>query len=149
MNNLSSDFFNKLNFENVDFSSFNINNTFNSNKLLRFNNSLNLRNTVKNSIVTYNSIQKVFKTRFDEGRSNTKLTDFANFYIKQPFISSPRIQYEKLLGKTKENFFKINFYKNSFQKYFNSLYDSTSSLNFYFFDFPFLLAMKSDSSRYF
>jgi len=149
MTNFSSDFFNKLNFENVDFSSFNINNTFNSNKLLRFNNSLNLRNTVKNSIVTYNSIQKVFKTRFDEGRSNTKLTDFANFYIKQPFISSPRIQYEKLLGKTKENFFKINFYKNSFQKYFNSLYDSTSSLNFYFFDFPFLLAMKSDSSRYF
>jgi hypothetical protein len=100
-------------------------------------------------MVTYNSIQKVLKTRFDEGRSNTKLSDFANFYIKQPFISSPRIQYEKLLGKTKENFFKINFYKNSFQNYFNNFYDITSSLNFYFFDFPFLLAMKSDSSRYF
>jgi hypothetical protein len=127
---------------------FNLDNYENSNKLIRFSNSINLRNTVKSSIVTYNAIQKVFKTRFDESRSNTKLSDFANFYIKQPFISSPRIQYEKLLGKTKENFFKINFYKNSFQKYFNNLYDTNTSLNFYFFDFPFLLAMKSDSSRY-
>jgi len=149
MSKLPYDLLSKINLENFESSVFNFDNSFNSNKLLRFNNSLNLRNTVKNSIVTYNSIQKVLKTRFDEGRSNTKLSDFANFYIKQPFISSPRIQYEKLLGKTKENFFKINFYKNSFQKYFNNFYDVNSSLNYYFFDFPFLLAMKSDSSRYF
>ena len=148
-NNLLNHALKNLDVQNLDFSFFNFDNNFNSNKLLRFNNSLNLRNTVKNSIVTYNSIQKVLKTRFDEGRSNTKLSDFANFYIKQPFISSSRIQYEKLLGKTKENFFKINFYKNSFQNHFNNFYDITSSLNFYFFDFPFLLAMKSDSSRYF
>jgi len=107
-----------------------------------------LRAPVKNSIVTYNAIQKVYKTRFDENRSNTKLNDFSNFYVKQPFISSQRVPYEKLLGKTKENFFKINFYKNSFHKYFNNFYDSSTSLNFYFYDFPFLLALKSDASRY-
>lgn len=116
--------------------------------VLRFNNSLNLRAPVKNSIITYNAIQKVFKTRFDEGRSNTKLNDFANFYVKQPFISSSRINYENILGKTKENFFNVNFYKNKFQNYFNSFYDAQTSLNFYFFDFPFLLALKSDASRY-
>ena len=99
-------------------------------------------------MVTYNAIQKVFKTRFDESRSNAKLSDFANLYGKQPFISAPRIQYENLLGKGKENFYKVNFYKNTLQKYFNNFYDSSSSLNFYFYDFPFLLAMKSDSSRY-
>ncbi len=123
-------------------------NNLNNETSLRFSNSLNLRAPVKNSMVTYNAIQKVFKTRFDESRSNTKLSDFANFYIKQPFISSPRINYEKLLGKNKENFFKINFYKNNFFDYFNNFYSSHSSLNFYFFDFPFLLALKSDASRY-
>lgn len=132
----------------LDFSFFNINNDINTNSLTRFSNSLNLRAPVKNSIVTYNAIQKVYKTRFDENRSNTKLSDFSNFYVKQPFISSQRVPYEKLLGKTKENFFKINFYKNSFHKYFNNFYDSSTSLNFYFYDFPFLLALKSDASRY-
>jgi hypothetical protein len=107
-----------------------------------------LRAPVKNSIVTYNAIQKVFKTRFDEGRSNAKLSDISNFFSKQPFVSAPRISYEELLGKNKENFFKINFYKNNFQKYFNNFYDSSNSLNFYFYDFPFLLALKSDASRY-
>lgn len=132
----------------IDYSLFNLNNNLNNDKLMRFNNSINLRGPVKNSIVTYNAIQKVFRTRFDESRSNTKLSDFSNFYIKQPFISSNRIAYEKLLGKTKENFFKINFYKNNFQKYFNTFYDANTSLNFYFYDFPFLLALKSDASRY-
>jgi hypothetical protein len=141
-----SEYFKNPNFS--DFFSFSNDNNLTNSKLIRFNNSINLRNTVKNSIVTYNAIQKVFKTRFDENRSNAKLSDFANLYGKQPFVSAPRIQYERLLGKTKDNFFKVNFYKNSFQKYFNNFYDSSSSLNFYFYDFPFLLAMKSDSSRY-
>lgn len=132
----------------LDFSIFSLNSDLNNSKLIRFNNSINLRNTVKNSIVTYNAIQKVFKTRFDESRSNAKLSTISNLYTKQPFISASRIQYEKLLGKTKANFYKTNFYKNSFQQYFNNFYDASSSLNFYFYDFPFLLAMKSDSSRY-
>jgi len=132
----------------INFNYFNLDNNLNNDKLLRFSNALNLRAPVKNSIVNYNAIQKVFKTRFDESRSNTKLSDFSNFYVKQPLISSSRIPYEKLLGKTKENFFKINFYKNNFQKYFNNFYDSSTSLNFYFYDFPFLLALKSDASRY-
>ena len=139
---------NELNDTEIDLSQINVNSDINTNKLIRFSNSLNLRAPVKNSIVNYNAIQKVFRTRFDEGRSNTKLSDLANTFTKQPLISSPRISYEKLLGKTKENFFKVNFYKNSFQNYFNNLYDSSSSLNFYFYDFPFLLALKSDASRY-
>lgn len=123
--------------------------SFNSlNKSPRFSNSINLRNTAKNSIVTYNAIQKVFKTRFDENRSHTKLIDFSNFYINQPFISTPRTPYEKLLGKNKENFYNTLVYKNNFKLFFNNFYSSTNSLNYYFFDFPFLIALKSDSSRY-
>lgn len=119
-----------------------------STKNLRFSNVINLRVPTKNSMVTYNAIQKVFRTRFDEGRSNAKLNEVANSYIKEPFVSAPRIQYEKLLGKTKENFFDVVFYKNSFNPYFTNFYDISTSLNFYFFDFPFLLALKSDASRY-
>ena len=153
--NFSNLFFKPYNFNDsiknlnfLNFSMFSLDKDISNSKLIRFNNSINLRNTVKNSMVTYNAIQKVFKTRFDESRSNAKLSDFANLYGKQPFISAPRIQYENLLGKGKENFYKVNFYKNTLQKYFNNFYDSSSSLNFYFYDFPFLLAMKSDSSRY-
>ena len=114
----------------------------------RFSNYLNLRSSVKNSMVTYNAIQKVFKSRFDEGRSNVKLTEFGNFYSKQPYVSSTRISYEKLLGKNKTNFFKTNFFKTNFFNNLNNLYLNFSSLNFYNFDFPFLLAAKSDASRY-
>lgn len=134
---------------NLNHNFFFLNNDIDLNKFLRFNNSINLRNTIKSSIVTYNATQKIFKTRFDENRSNTKLSDFSNFYIKQPFISSTRPHYENLLGKTKENFYKVNFYKNKFNIFFNNFYDLSTSLNYYFFDFPFLLAFKSDSSRYF
>lgn len=133
---------------NFDFNDFDLQTNLNEKKLDRFSNSLNLRNTVKNSMVTYSAIQKVFKTRFDESRSNAKLSDISNMYTEQPFISANRIHYEDLLGKNKNNFFKINFYKNNFKPYFNNFYDSNSSLNYYFFDFPFLLALKSDSSRY-
>lgn len=146
--NFDSNIFSFFKDNNLDFSILNINDDLNNSKLIRFSNTLNLRAPVKNSIVNYNAIQKVFRTRFDESRSNAKLNDFVNLYTKQPLISTSRISYEKLLGKTKENFFKVNFYKNNFQPYFNNFYDLFNSLNFYFYDFPFLLALKSDASRY-
>jgi len=115
---------------------------------LRFSNYANLRNTAKNSIVMHNAMQKVFKTRFDENRSHAKLNDLGGFYINQPFISANRSDYEHILGKNRQNFYKNNFYKNNFYKIFNNLSDASNSLNFYFYDFPFLMALKSDSSRY-
>jgi hypothetical protein len=132
----------------TDLFTFNLDLNTSEVKNLRFSNYLNLRSSIKNSIVTYNAIQKVFKARFDEGRSNAKLLDFGNFYDKHPYVTTPRIHYEKLLGKNKESFFKINLYKSNFFNFFNKLYATSASLNFYTFDFPFLLAMKSDASRY-
>jgi hypothetical protein len=133
---------------NYDLTSFNFYYNPATDLSFRFSNHITLRSSVRNSIVSYNAIQKVFRARFDEGRSNTKLLDFSSFYTKHPYLTTPRISYESLLGKNKESFFKINFYKNSFFKSFNSAYDLSSSLNFYFYDFPFLLAFKSDASRY-
>lgn len=124
-------------------------NEFNDIKPIRFSNYVNLRGPVKNAIVTYNAIQKVFRTRFDEGRSNSKLGDLANSFTKQPYVTSPRPHYERLIGKNKHFFLKNNFYKNTFNPIFNNFYDLETSANYYCFDFPFLLALKSDASRYF
>lgn len=134
--------------ESIDMDNLNILLDISNDKVSRFSNNVNLRNTARNSIVTYNAMQKVFRTRFDENRSHTKLNDFSSFFIKQPFISSERTAYENLLGKNKNSFYKNSFYKNSFKSIFNDLSAVSASLNFYFYDFPFLLAFKSDSSRY-
>ena len=70
--------------------------------------------------------------------------------VANPATNAPvfGLVYENILGKNKESFFKVNFYKNNFKTIYNNLNDLTNSLNFYFYDFPFLLAFKSDSSRY-
>jgi heme/copper-type cytochrome/quinol oxidase subunit 2 len=115
---------------------------------LRSSNLINLRNTAKNAIVTYGAIQKVFKTRLDENRSNAKLGDFSSSFTKQPFVSAKKAPYEDILGKNKINFFDNLVFMQNFKKniFTSNLLDS--SLNFYIYDFPFLMALKSDPSRY-
>jgi hypothetical protein len=93
-------------------------------------------------------MQKVFKTRFDENRSHAELTDLANSFSSHPFLTTNDSNYTSLLGKNKNAFFNVYFYKNNFKTLFNSLYVFEHNTNFGFFDFPFLIALKSDSSRY-
>jgi len=116
--------------------------------LSKLSNPLTLRLTTKNSIVNFNALQKVFRARFEDGRSNTGLAQFSELYSTQPFLNTNRINYEDLLGKTRNNFFNNNFFNNNIINIFNLFYSSTSSLNFNFFNFPFLLSAKSDMSRY-
>jgi hypothetical protein len=113
-------------------------------------------NSITEKLFSESDIDKVLSKYFKTEKSqNTKIVseiERLSESIDQELASKrimKKLPNAKLLGKTKENFFKINFYKNSFQNYFNNFYDANSSLNYYFFDFPFLLAMKSDSSRYF
>lgn len=106
----------------------------------RISNPLNLRSTAKNSMTTYGALQKVFKNRFEEGRSNTRITNFADVRSKLPFMTDKKVSYEKLLGKNKESFYNTSFFTNNTFKVFNNFSATNSSLNFYFFDFPFLLA---------
>jgi heme/copper-type cytochrome/quinol oxidase subunit 2 len=119
-----------------------------SNNNLKLSNPFKLRSTVKNSIVTYSAIQKVFRSRFDEGRSNTRLEDFSNSYVKHPYITDSRSKYESLLGKNKESFVQTNFYNQSNKVNFSNLSSLFYSNNIYFMDLPFLVSMKSDASRY-
>jgi hypothetical protein len=118
------------------------------NSNLKLSNPFKLRSTVKNSIVTYGAIQKVFRSRFDEGRSNARLEDFSNSYVKHPNITDRRPGYESLLGKNKESFLQLNFYNHSNKLNFSNLSSLFYSTNVYFMDLPFLVSMKSDPSRY-
>ena len=115
---------------------------------IRLSNPLKLRSTAKSAIVTYNAIQKVFRSRLDEGRSNTRLQDFSNSFVKHPLLTDNRINYESLLGKNKENFLQINSFNHNIKSNINNLYLLINTNNIYFIDLPFLMSLKSDPSRY-
>lgn len=115
---------------------------------LRVSNPIKLRATAKNSIVTFNALQKVFRPRFDEGRANVRFQDLSNTFVKYPYLSEPRISYEGLLGKNKENFFSSNVYKTSLSDSYTAVSPVLNSLNVYFSNLPFLTSMQSDAVRF-
>ena len=115
---------------------------------LRISNPLKLRSTAKNSIITYSAIQKVFKSRFDEGRSNVRLQDISNSYTPYMFLSAPKSSYETMLSKNKDSFFNTVSYNQVFKENWNPLFSMYNSINTYFTNLPFLVSTQSDSSRY-
>jgi len=114
----------------------------------RLSNPFKLRASSKNAIVTYNALQKVYRARFDEGRSNARLQDFSNSAVSHPFLTAPKTPYERLLGKNKESFFELTRYNHTLTDDFSTMYKVWSSMNVYLADLPFLLSMKSDPTRY-
>jgi hypothetical protein len=96
--------------------------SFSENVDARLSNPFKLRASSKNAIVTYNAIQKVFKSRFDEGRSNARLQDFSNSYSSHPFVTAPKSGYESLISKNKVNFFSVNNYKHDVMTNFSEMY---------------------------
>ena len=122
--------------------------TLGGDKSYTLTNSMKLRTTAKNSIVTYNAIQKVYKSRFDDSRSNTNFGDFTNSYSKYPFLLESKSPYESMLGKNKESYFNVSLYNKEFINNQSVFLDSWSNSNTMFLDIPFLLSMKSDASRY-
>jgi len=92
------------------------------NNELRLTNPLKLRSTARNSIVTYNAIQKVFRSRYDEGRSNARIQDLANSYENYPFITSNRVAYETILLKNKDFFYNVNTFNQYLKPNFSDIY---------------------------
>jgi heme/copper-type cytochrome/quinol oxidase subunit 2 len=123
-------------------------NFFNAYNNLQSTTNIKLRSTAKNSIVTYNAIQKVYKSRFDDLRSHVNFNDFTNSFIKYPFLMEKKAPYEGMLFKNSYSFFNVNFYNTTFKNNYSILSDIASSSNHIFLDIPFLLSMKSDASRY-
>ena len=117
-------------------------NTFNQ------SNNIKLRTTAKNSIVTYNAIQKVYKSRFDDARSNVNFKSFSNSYNSVPFITEARPSYEQTLGKNKDSFYNSMLFNSFFKNNYSTLVEILNTNNYIFADLPFLISMKSDASRY-
>lgn len=109
---------------------------------------MRLRSTARNAIVSYNAMQKVFKSRLDEGRSHARIADFSNSYISHNFITAPKGKYESALSKNKNSFFEVNLYAPSNNTNFSAMSAIHNSLNSTLIDIPFLISAKSDPSRY-
>jgi len=93
-----------------------------SNDNSRVFNPIKLRSTARNSIVTFNAIQKVFKSRYDEGRSNARLQDLSNSYNSHLFLTAGKTPYERILGKNYESFFSVNLYNTSLTDNFSNFF---------------------------
>ena len=112
------------------------------------NSSLNIRPSVKDSIVNYNAFQKVFRSRMDEGRAHINASHFSNISLEQPFINDKGVPYTNLLGKNRSSFYQTPFYTSYLKDSLSPLYAVYTQNNTQMFDFPFLAALQSDLIRY-
>jgi hypothetical protein len=109
---------------------------------------MRLRYTARNAIISHNAMQKVFKSRLDEGRSHARLSDFSNSHVSHNFITAPKSGYESSLAKNKNSFFDVNLYSASSNPNFSYMVNIYNSLNSTLLDIPFLISAKSDPARY-
>jgi hypothetical protein len=76
----------------------------------RLSNTPVLQSSTKNLLVNQAAFQKVFRSRFDEGRSNTSATKFAYSEPKQQFLTDFGTPYLKSLKKNQESFYNNPFF---------------------------------------
>jgi hypothetical protein len=111
-------------------------------------NPVKLRSTIKNLMVTHSAIQKVYRSRFDEGRSNMPFNLLSNAFLSYPLLTEKRSNYEGALGKNKESYFSTTFFNKLSNDKYSFFVQALNTNNFILFDIPFLLSLKSDASRY-
>jgi hypothetical protein len=99
-------------------------------------------------MVTYQAFQKVFKMRYEEGRAHVRLTDFADSSNTQPYTTEQKIKYERMLGKNRMRHFNTIYNVNKLLPVFNNIAGLTNSMNFYFYEFPFLDGLTNDPTRH-
>lgn len=110
--------------------------------------SLNIRPSVKDSIVNSNAFQKVFRSRLDEGRAHVNASHFSNLHEGQPFINDYGVPYTDLLGKNRVSYYATPAYTNSLKSHMNQLSSVYALSNTQAYEFPFMDAVKSDLIRY-
>lgn len=110
--------------------------------------NLVLRGSARNSILSYNALQKVFRSRYEEGRANVSPLHYTETSVKKPNLNAPRPRVEGMLGKNKSSHLTPLFFKTEKLGLFNELYNFNLALNFQTFDFPFLLAETSDPAKF-
>jgi hypothetical protein len=119
-----------------------------SNLPLFSTNPVKLRSTIKNLMVTHGAIQKVYRSRFDEGRSNMPASLLSNTFLYYPLLTEKKNNYQVALGKNKETYFTPTFFNKVANSQYSFFNQASNVNNFILFDIPFLLSLKSDASRY-
>lgn len=120
----------------------------NGGKFVQIAEMLDQRNSAKSLMVSSNAIVKIFKNRYDDFRSLARLRDFSNMESKQFFISNDRIGYETLLKKNNFSFVALDFFKSKRDQIATHEFGDLTAQNTAIFDFPFLLALRSEAARY-
>jgi hypothetical protein len=141
-------FFDYNNIKNFNFYNFNDLNFTINNGIVNTNSQYNILYTIKNINNTYNAIQKIFRTKIDEMRSHIKLNDYYLSKHRVPFINSIKPNYKEIVGKDINNFVNTQLFKSNLYLPKNKYYFIENINNTYFYDYPFLLSVKSDAGRY-
>lgn len=109
---------------------------------------LSLITPLKNFNILANAIQKISRTTFDEHRSTNSLYDYTLNESQLLFITKPSSPIKSILNKNLITYADTNSSLTSYLN-FEDTNSSVSSLsNLSFFSHPFLLALKSDASKY-
>ena len=99
-------------------------------------------------MVNQAAFQKVFRARFDEGRSNINASNYSINELKQQFLTDFGTSYTKVMKKSQNSFYNSPLYKKVNYPNVDLFSTLRRTLNFPLYDFPFLLSQTSDLIRY-
>lgn len=119
-----------------------------SNSHNRFSSNTSVLDSYKSLMVMENAVGKVFRSAFDEGRSNVNFKDFSKSNNNLPFLTNNLPNFKKLLHKNNTNFVDTNLYFSKYKVNLNNNPITNVTGNYFTYEFPFFVAFENDSIRY-
>ncbi len=107
-----------------------------------------LQFSAKNLTVNQSAFQKVFRSRFDEGRANVSTLTFAPIENSQQFLTDFGVSYNKMLKKNQDYFYSNLLFAKNYHPTTGALNNLIQAQKLPIYDFPFLLSNSSDVTRY-
>ena len=107
-----------------------------------------LQFSAKNLTVNQSAFQKVFRSRFDEGRANVNTLAFSPIENTQQFLTDFGVSYNKMLKKNQDYFYSNLLFSKNYHETSGALNSLVQAQKLPVYDFPFLLSNSSDVTRY-
>ena len=107
-----------------------------------------LQFSAKNLTVNQSAFQKVFRSRFDEGRANVNTLAFSPIENTQQFLTDFGVSYNKMLKKNQDYFYSNLLFSKNYHETSGALNNLVQAQKLPVYDFPFLLSNSSDVTRY-
>jgi hypothetical protein len=104
--------------------------------------------TTTGLIQNYIAVQKVLKSKFDNGQSNANTSLFFMAATPKTFINADESPYRDLIFKNFEKYVNASADKTTTNFLVNETTPSNNKNNTYFSDLPFLVGEVSDSSKF-